>query len=463
MTKKTFQSVGEIKILNQVLDLTRESILLHKGQSLIRMKTDITGNLVASRHVNRRSVAVRLVVSCCAVLLIAMAVLLAGAKSSEAGYASIILDADTGEVLRSRNADTRNYPASLTKMMTLYMLFEQLDAGRMQLSDKLAASKRAAGQPASKLGLKRGTKITVQQAIMALATKSANDVATVIAEGISGTEWEFAVAMTKRARELGMKRTRFKNASGLPNRKQLSSARDMGVLAMAILRDFPHYYDYFSAKSFRYNGKTYRTHNNLLNSYPGMDGMKTGYIRASGFNLVASAVRNGRRIIAVVFGGRTAKSRDQHMVKLLDLGFERVAQRDQRAGVKQFAVLNSRKVPLPVFKPVFTETRVAKAVHRPPIRRGEAGQWAIQVGAYQTVSAAETALRAVSTRLPDLLSHASAALTPIELKRGDILYRARFLGLPKGEANEACASLKAVTMPCAVVPNPDFRLADHSS
>ena len=463
MTKKTFQSVGEIKILNQVLDLTRESILLHKGQSLIRMKTDITGNLVASRHVNRRSVAVRLVVSCCAVLLIAMAVLLAGAKSSEAGYASIILDADTGEVLRSRNADTRNYPASLTKMMTLYMLFEQLDAGRMQLSDKLAASKRAAGQPASKLGLKRGTKITVQQAIMALATKSANDVATVIAEGISGTEWEFAVAMTKRARELGMKRTRFKNASGLPNRKQLSSARDMGVLAMAILRDFPHYYDYFSAKSFRYNGKTYRTHNNLLNSYPGMDGMKTGYIRASGFNLVASAVRNGRRIIAVVFGGRTAKSRDQHMVKLLDLGFERVAQRDQRAGVKQFAVLNSRKVPLPVFKPVFTETRVAKAVHRPPIRRGEAGQWAIQVGAYQTVSAAETALRAVSTRLPDLLSHASAALTPIELKRGDILYRARFLGLLKGEANEACASLKAVTMPCAVVPNPDFRLADHSS
>ncbi len=463
ITKKTQQSVSETEIFNQLLDLTRESILLHKEQFLIRKKTDITGNLVASRHVNRRTVALRLVASCCAVLLIAMAVLLAGVKSSEAGYASIILDADTGEVLRSRNADTRNYPASLTKMMTLYMLFEELDAGRMQLSDKLAVSKRAAGQPASKLGLKRGATITVQQAILALATKSANDVATVIAEGIGGTEWEFAVAMTVRARELGMKHTQFKNASGLPNRKQLSSARDMGVLAMAILRDFPHYYNYFSAKSFRYGGKTHRTHNNLLNNYPGADGIKTGYIRASGFNLVASAVRDGRRIIVVVFGGRTAKSRDQHMVKLLDLGFERMAQRDQRLGVKQYAVLNSRKVPLPVFKPAAAKAQLASGDLTPAVRLSDAGQWAIQVGAYNSVSAAETALRTVSTRLPSLLSHASAALTPIEMKRGDILYRARFLGLHKVEAKEACDSLKAVTMPCAVVPNPDFHLADYSS
>ena len=168
-----------------------------------------------------------------------MTLLLTSAKPGEAGYASIILDADTGEVLRSRNADTRNYPASLTKMMTLYMLFAELDSGRMQLSDKLSVSKRAAGQPASKLGLKRGSSITVKQAIMAMATKSANDVATVVAEAIGGTEREFAAAMTTRARALGMKRTRFRNASGLPNRKQLSSARDMGVLAMAILRDFP--------------------------------------------------------------------------------------------------------------------------------------------------------------------------------------------------------------------------------
>jgi D-alanyl-D-alanine carboxypeptidase len=217
----------------------------------------------------------RRTVSFAAILVIATALLLGASKSSEAGYASIILDADTGEVLRSRNAETRNYPASLTKLMTLYMLFTELDSGRMQLSDEMMVSKRAAGQPPSKLGLKRGERIAVQQAIKALATKSANDVATVVAEAVSGTEWEFAAAMTARARTLGMKRTKFRNASGLPNRKQLSSARDMGVLAMAMLRDFPHYYDYFSLKSFTYGGKVYRTHNSLLNRYPGMDGMKT--------------------------------------------------------------------------------------------------------------------------------------------------------------------------------------------
>ncbi len=399
-------------------------------------------------------------ISCSAALLLAVAVLLAGAKSSEAGYASIILDADTGEVLRSRNADPRNYPASLTKLMTLYMVFVELDSGRLQLSDTLAVSKRAAGQPASKLGLKRGQSITVRQAIMALATKSANDVATVVAEAISGTEREFAVSMTNQARNLGMKRTRFRNASGLPNRKQLSSARDMSVLAMAILRDFPHFYDYFSLKSFTYDGKTHRTHNNLLNRYPGMDGMKTGYIRASGFNLVASAKREGRRVIAVVFGGRTAKSRDQHMIKLLDLGFERMAQRDRSRGVKQFAVLN--KIPVPVFKPG-ANRQLLSAILLPPPPRPIIGQWAIQIGAYRSITAAETALRVAFTRLSKLLVNASAALTPVEMKRGHVLYRARFLGLHKGEARQACISLKAVTMPCAVMPNPDYRLARHSS
>ena len=415
----------------------------------------------------KRPLALRLAISVSAIVILCAAMLLAGTKQSEAGYASIVLDGDTGEVLRSRNADTRNYPASLTKMMTLYMLFEELDGGRMQMNTKMSVSKRAAGQPASKLGLKRGTTITVRQAIMALATKSANDVATVIAEAIGGTEWEFAVAMTNRARSLGMKRTRFRNASGLPNRKQLSSARDMGVLAMAILRDFPHYYHYFSADKFTFKGKTHRTHNNLLNRYPGMDGMKTGYIRASGFNLVASAIRDGRRVIAVVFGGRTAKSRDSHMVKLLDIGFARMAQRDSQRGNKQFAVLNSRKVPLPVHKPgseqLGAEVRLASGIPLPTRARPSIGQWAIQIGAYRSISAAEIALREVSRRLPVLLVNASAALTPVELKRGDILYRARFLGLDKGQATKACRSLKAVTMPCAVMPNPDYRLAQSGA
>ena len=409
-----------------------------------------------------RSVALRLAISVSALLLLSVAILLSGTKESQAGYASIVLDADTGEVLRSRNADTRNYPASLTKMMTLYMLFEEIDSGRMRLNQKLTVSKRASGQPASKLGLKRGATISVRLAIMALATKSANDVATVIAEAVSGSEWEFAAAMTKRARSLGMKRTRFRNASGLPNRKQLSSARDMGVLAMAILRDFPHYYDYFSAETFTYQGKTYRTHNNLLNRYPGMDGMKTGYIRASGFNLVASAVRDGRRVIAVVFGGRTAKSRDSHMVKLLDIGFARMAERDVHRGDRQFAVLNSRKIPTPVFKPG-VKLQVASGIPLPTRPRPNIGQWAIQIGAYRSVVAAEVALREASRRLPVLLNRASAALTPVEMKRGDVLYRARFLGLDKGDATKACRSLKAVTMPCAVMPNPDYRLAQSKA
>lgn len=429
---------------------------------------------MAHKYSKARFVALRLAISVSAILLLSVVVLLSGTKSSQAGYASIVLDADTGEVLRSRNADTRNYPASLTKLMTLYMLFEKIDSGEMNMKTQLPVSKRAAGQPASKLGLKRGTTITVHQTIMALATKSANDVATVIAEAVGGTEWKFAGAMTNKARSLGMKRTRFRNASGLPNRKQLSSARDMSILAMAILRDFPHYYKFFSAEKFIFKGKTYRTHNNLLNRYPGMDGIKTGYIRASGFNLVASAVRNGRRVIAVVFGGKTAKSRDSHMVKLLNIGFERMAQRDIHRGDQQFAVLKSRKIPTPVFKPgtqmikfaEVTSGRTKKSawgIFLPTRPRPTIGQWAIQIGAYRSVRAAEVALREASQRLPVLLDNASAALIPVEVKRGDILYRARFLGLHKGEATQACRSLKTVTIPCAVMPNPDYRLAQSNA
>ena len=430
--------------------------------------------LLAHKYSKARFIALRLAIFVSAILLLSAVVLLSGTKSSQAGYASIVLDADTGEVLRSRNADTRNYPASLTKLMTLYMLFEKIDSGEMNMKTQLPVSNRAAGQPASKLGLKRGTTIVVHQAIMALATKSANDVATVIAEAVGGTEWEFAGAMTNKARSLGMKRTRFRNASGLPNRKQLSSARDMSILAMAILRDFPHYYKYFSAEKFSFKGKTHRTHNNLLNRYPGMDGIKTGYIRASGFNLVASAVRNGRRVIAVVFGGKTAKSRDTHMVKLLNIGFERMAQRDIHRGGQQFAVLKSRKIPTPVFKPgtqmiksaEVTSGRAKKSasgIFLPTRPRPNIGQWAIQIGAYRSVRAAEVALREASQCLPVLLDNASAALTPVEVKRGDILYRARFLGLHKGEATKACRSLKVVTIPCAVVPNPYYRLAQSNA
>ena len=174
-------------------------------------------------------------------------------KDSFAGYASIVVDVDNGEVLRARNADTRNYPASLTKIMTLYMTFEALEQGRLKMTSRLKTSKRAAGQTPSKLGLKRADTISVKQAILALVTKSANDVATVLAESLGGTEWEFAQDMTRKARALGMKKTSFRNASGLPNRQQLSTARDMSILALALFKNYPQYYHYFSSRSFFLN------------------------------------------------------------------------------------------------------------------------------------------------------------------------------------------------------------------
>lgn len=257
-------------------------------------------------------------------LLVAAAGLLTAAPA-QAKYASIVVDAETGEVLHAKNSNTRNHPASLVKMMTLYMVFDALEKRELKLNQGLRVSRRAAGMPPSKLGLRRGQTIRVKDAILALVTKSANDVAVVVAEAIGGTESQFAQKMTKKARRLGLKRTTFRNASGLPNRRQLSTARDMATLARALIRDFPQYYDYFGTKTFKYRGRTYRNHNRLLRSYRGADGIKTGYIRASGYNLVASGVRNGRRVIAVVFGGRTPRSRNRHTANLLDRGFKRLS------------------------------------------------------------------------------------------------------------------------------------------
>ena len=239
-------------------------------------------------------------------------------------YASIVIEEATGKVLFSRNADNLRYPASLTKIMTLYLLFEDIEAGRMTLKSRIPVSKKAAGRSPSKLYLKPGQSISAEQAIYALVTKSANDVATAIAEKLSGTERKFAKRMTRKAKALGMRRTVFMNASGLPNRRQKSTARDMAVLAVAMRRDFPQFYKYFSTQSFNWKGRKYGNHNKLLAKYSGTDGIKTGYINASGFNLVATVERNGVRLIGVVFGGKTSRSRDRHMMQILDNQFKRV-------------------------------------------------------------------------------------------------------------------------------------------
>ena len=217
-----------------------------------------------------------------AALVLATAMVVVSPVPAVASRAAVVIDADSGAVLYQRHMNARHYPASLTKLMTLYLLFEALDRGQVTLDTAFPVSARAAGQPNSKLGLRLGTSIRVGDAIPALIIKSANDVGTAVAEGLAGSETAFARAMTLKAVTLGMKQTRFRNATGLPNRRQLTTARDMALLARALYRDFPHHYRYFAATSFRYRGKTYRGHNTFVASYDGADGLKTGYIARVG-------------------------------------------------------------------------------------------------------------------------------------------------------------------------------------
>ncbi|ACT59688.1 D-alanyl-D-alanine carboxypeptidase family protein [Hirschia baltica] len=247
------------------------------------------------------------------------------APASAEKYASYVIDIDTAKVLHSRNADDPRFPASITKVMTLYMVFDALKAGELMLTDELKISREASKQPPSKLYLKPGETISVETAINALVTKSANDVAVVIAERLGGSETRFAALMTAKARQLGLKNTRFKNASGLPNAAQLSTAHDLAILGEAMLRDHADYYDYFSTTEFKYGRANYKNHNKLLESVRGVDGIKTGYTRASGFNLLASAERDGHRVIAVMLGGATSKSRNAHVTDLLEAAFDVIA------------------------------------------------------------------------------------------------------------------------------------------
>ncbi|HPF24018.1 MAG: D-alanyl-D-alanine carboxypeptidase family protein [Hyphomonas sp.] len=236
-------------------------------------------------------------------------------------YAAIVIDADTQEVLHDRNADEPRYPASLTKVMTLYMLFDALKAGEVTLDEKMTVSRFAAAQAPSNLKLKTGSRISVRDAINALITKSANDVAVVVAERLGGTESRFAQLMTVKAKALGLDNTRFVNASGLPDTRQLTTARDLALLAQAMLNDHADYYHYFATEQFSWGGRSYKNHNELLGVVDGVDGIKTGYTRASGFNLMASAQRDGHRVVAVMLGGSTARARDRHVEDLLEAAF----------------------------------------------------------------------------------------------------------------------------------------------
>jgi len=417
-----------------------------------------------------------------------------GKALANAKYASIVVDAETGKVLRSRNANKRLYPASLTKIMTLYMTFDALSRGQIQLNDRVRISRHAAGMVPSKLNLPVGSSIRVEDAVYALVTKSANDVAAALGEHIAGSEWAFSRKMTTKARNLGMRNTTFKNASGLPNKSQKSTARDMAILARALIYNHPHYYHYFSTKNFKYRGANYKNHNKLLKTYDGMDGIKTGYIHASGFNLVASAVRDNRRLVAVVFGGRSSKSRNSHMAEIMDHGF-------RLARSLPPTKLASRKTPKPKVKPDITQIvlaslRATATLQKPKIANfsdnvnetkidemlgqgdvdpnaatrletglmaiaahtgrlaeingvGQFGKaedindrWAIQIGAYSTHKIADQAIKLASKSLPtEIRNKINGASLPLTTGSRTI-YRARMEGLNEYSAQKACAFLR---------------------
>jgi len=244
-------------------------------------------------------------------------------------YAAFVADANTGEVLYSRRADTQRFPASITKVMTLYMVFEQLAAGQLKLTDRVVMSRNAASQRPSKLGLKAGESLTVDQAIRSLATKSANDVSVALAEHIAGSTEEFSRRMTLRARALGMSNSRFVNPNGLPDSRQVTTARDIFILSQATIRDFPQYYSYYQQQQFVFGNMVMPNHNHLLRTMPGVDGIKTGFTNAAGFTLAASAVRDGNRLIAVVLGGPTRVARDSNVESLLAAGFAVLSARNR--------------------------------------------------------------------------------------------------------------------------------------
>jgi len=232
-------------------------------------------------------------------------------------FSAITVDASTGKIIYSKNIDSKRYPASLTKVMTLYLMFQEIEAGRMSFSTPMKVSKLAAAQQPSKLGLRVGSTITARDAMFALITKSANDAAMVVAEHIGGSKNGFAERMTRQARAMGMTRTKFTNPNGLPDKRQVTTARDMATLGLRIQRDFPKYYKHFATRSFKYGKRKYRNHNRLLGKLKGVDGIKTGYTRASGFNLLSSRTLGTRSLVAVVIGGRSGRSRNAFMTKIL--------------------------------------------------------------------------------------------------------------------------------------------------
>ncbi|SFP88556.1 D-alanyl-D-alanine carboxypeptidase [Nitrosomonas cryotolerans] len=378
-------------------------------------------------------------------------------------YASIVIDENTNQVLHEFRADASRYPASLTKMMTLYLLFEAMKQGKMTLDSRMEVSTHAASMPQTNISLRRGDAISVREAILALIVRSANDVAAVVAEALGDTEANFARMMTDKARKLGMHATTFRNASGLPNGEQKTTARDMATLSARLMKDFPQHYHYFSTQSFSYKGTTYKSHNRMVRNTPGVDGLKTGYIRASGFNMATSAKRGNRRVIAVVMGGQTGTSRDQHMAELLDRSFTarstaiQLARNTGSANTMP-AVAMKIDTPAPVPKPtllsenipdepVIIERIVQPEISIEPQDRAveDNNDWAVQIGSYLVQDRAEARAQAATRWVPG-----EVMVTEVEISNRK-LYRARLVGFEEKQARKACRNLTRQGIECLVV------------
>ncbi len=376
----------------------------------------------------------------CLVAACVLSITPARAQIGSARYSSIVVDANTGKVLESVNADAMRYPASLTKLMTLYMTFEALRDRRITLEQNVPVSAHAASASPTKLGLVPGTRITVEQAILGLVTKSANDAAAALGEMLGGSEDRFAQMMTLRARGLGMSRTTFMNASGLPDAEQLTTARDLAVLARHLLSDFPGYYRYFSAPQFVWQRRTIYNHDHLLRTYPGADGMKTGFTDASGYNLVTSAVRGGVRLVGVVLGAASNGERDQHMINLLDQSYAQLDIPNERGvmRVASHAIINAAQAAPSDRAPV----------EAAPLNRGRVSNivWGIQAGTYPTEKSARTAA-ASARRLAD---GGDIRVEPTTVKHKPA-WRAQVMGLTQADAQSACTALIRHKTPCMVL------------
>jgi D-alanyl-D-alanine carboxypeptidase len=406
-------------------------------------------------------------------LLAAALTALAAATGARAESAALVLDGNTGNILYSYNIDKPHHPASLTKVMTIYLAFEALRDGRLKPDQRLRVSRKAARQSPSRIGLKAGRTIAASDAILALITKSANDASVVLAEAIDGSEEAFARRMTERARTLRMRDTVFHNASGLHHRDQVTTARDMAKLSVALLRDFPNEYRQFATHSFQWRGRRYRNHNPLLASYNGADGIKTGYIRQSGYNLIASAERGGRRVISVILGSRDSSHREWTAETLLDYGFMRLGDGVSSAGYPglpyignpqgeralAIALGSAGAPPAIVRKPAVSSLAIATVPGtRSRNRAGSSGarNWAIQVGAYRDALSAEEAAARAAERVSAVLG-GKIAVVPVT-RGGQRMYRARLTGLSESQAREACILLSRQQMPClAVADTGEFR------